>query len=59
MSTLSTVLEAYKQKNYILVADMLEYDLIDVFVSWQKELSSLSTKAIRDRTTTESEDIIR
>ncbi|MDZ4678107.1 MAG: hypothetical protein SGI74_11445 [Oligoflexia bacterium] len=36
---LEQIFDAYKEKNYILVADLLEYDLITIFHRWQQELS--------------------
>jgi hypothetical protein len=35
---LMQILEAYRQKNYILVADLLEYELSPVFIQWQGAL---------------------
>jgi hypothetical protein len=36
---LEQIFDAYKEKNYILVADLLEYDLITIFNRWQQALS--------------------
>ena len=35
---LRQILEAYRQKNYILVSDLLEYEICQVLSDWQKEL---------------------
>lgn len=37
---LRQILEAYRQKNYILVADLLEYELDPVLIQWRLELMS-------------------
>jgi hypothetical protein len=38
--TLRQILEAYREKNYILVADLLEYELSPILVQWQGEFGS-------------------
>jgi hypothetical protein len=41
---LRQVLEAYRQKNYILVADLLEYEVSQILLDWQKKLSKAESK---------------
>jgi hypothetical protein len=40
--TLAEILDAFGKKNYIQVADLLEYDLITIFGSWNRELGQLA-----------------
>jgi hypothetical protein len=48
LHTLGQILDAYRKKNYILVADLLEYDLIDVLNVWRQELMQLERSQRRD-----------
>jgi hypothetical protein len=41
LSTLTGIFEEYGKKNYILVADLLEYDLSNIYSSWKEELAGL------------------
>lgn len=41
---LGEVLEAYEKKNYILVADLLEYELLTTFEKWREILNSIAVK---------------
>lgn len=45
LQCLTRILDAYEKKDYILVADLLEYDLIDIFNGWQKELARIKNGA--------------
>lgn len=44
IKSLHEVLEAYGQKNYVLVADLLEYDLTNVLQQWRGELIKLESQ---------------
>ncbi len=46
---LNEIFDAYSKKNYILVADLLEYDLIGIFSQWHYELSQLERGAKGER----------
>ena len=48
LDVLGQILDAYKLKNYILVADLLEYDLINVLTLWREELIKLERQPNRD-----------
>lgn len=47
-AVLSQVLAAYEKKDYHLVADLLEYDLLELLEKWKKEIATLSDNAIKD-----------
>jgi len=46
LSSFTQILDAYENKNYILVADLLEYDLSNIFASWRHELRLLEQNQI-------------
>jgi hypothetical protein len=41
LATLTQIFDEYSKKNFILVADLLEYDLSNIFTAWKLELASL------------------
>ena len=48
LSSFTQILEGYSNKNYILVADLLEYDLSNIFASWRHELRMLEQNQIEE-----------